>query len=69
MEGMKILWETTVQILDEYCKDSFMLRAIILLRSMITLFSSHYQASLRKSLVAQYALMELLMCPFLHLRR
>jgi hypothetical protein len=69
MEGMKILWETAVQILDEYCKDSFMLRAIILLRSMITLFSSHYQASLRKSLVAQYALMELLMCPFLHLRR
>jgi hypothetical protein len=29
MEDMKILWETGVQILDEYRKDSFTLRAII----------------------------------------
>jgi hypothetical protein len=29
MEDMKILWETGVQILDEYCKESFTLRAII----------------------------------------
>jgi hypothetical protein len=29
MEDMKILWETSVQMLDEYCKDSFTLRAII----------------------------------------
>jgi response regulator of citrate/malate metabolism len=30
MEDMKILWETGVQILDEYRKESFTLRAIIL---------------------------------------
>jgi hypothetical protein len=29
LEDMKILWETSVQILDEYHKDSFTLRAII----------------------------------------
>jgi hypothetical protein len=29
MEDMKILWETSVQMLDEYHKDSFILRAII----------------------------------------
>jgi len=29
MEDMKILWETGVQILDEYHKDYFTLRAII----------------------------------------
>jgi hypothetical protein len=29
MEDMKILWEIGVQMLDEYCKDSFTLRAII----------------------------------------
>jgi hypothetical protein len=29
MEDMKIFWETCVQILDEYRKESFMLRAII----------------------------------------
>ena len=29
MEDMKILWETCVQMLDEYRKDSFTLRAII----------------------------------------
>jgi hypothetical protein len=29
MEDMKILWETSVQMLDEYRKDSFTLRAII----------------------------------------
>jgi hypothetical protein len=29
MEDMKILWETCVQILDKYCKESFTLRAII----------------------------------------
>jgi hypothetical protein len=29
MEDMKILWETSVQILDEYRKESFTLRAII----------------------------------------
>jgi len=29
MEYMEILWETGVQILDEYLKDSFMLRANI----------------------------------------
>jgi hypothetical protein len=29
MEDMKILWETCVQMLDEYHKDSFTLRAII----------------------------------------
>jgi hypothetical protein len=29
MEDMKILWETGVQILDEYRKESFTLRAII----------------------------------------
>jgi hypothetical protein len=29
MEDMKILWETCVQILDEYHKESFTLRAII----------------------------------------
>jgi hypothetical protein len=29
MEDMKILWETGVQMLDEYRKDSFTLRAII----------------------------------------
>jgi hypothetical protein len=29
MEDMKILWETGVQILDEYSKDLFTLRAII----------------------------------------
>jgi hypothetical protein len=28
MEDMKILWETSVQMLDEYYKDSFMLREI-----------------------------------------
>jgi hypothetical protein len=28
MEDMKILWETGVQMLDEYYKDSFTLRAI-----------------------------------------
>jgi hypothetical protein len=69
MEDIKILWETSVQMLDEYRKDSFTLRAIILLRSTITLLSSHYQVSFRERSVAQYALMELLMCPFLHLRR
>jgi hypothetical protein len=29
MKDMKILWETCVQMLDEYRKDSFTLRAII----------------------------------------
>jgi hypothetical protein len=29
IEDMKILWEISVQILDEYLKESFMLRAII----------------------------------------
>jgi len=29
MQDMKILWETVVQMLDEYRKESFMLRAII----------------------------------------
>jgi len=29
MQDMKILWETCVQMLDEYCKKSFTLRAII----------------------------------------
>jgi hypothetical protein len=29
MKDMKILLETGVQMLDEYCKDSFTLRAII----------------------------------------
>jgi hypothetical protein len=29
MEDMKILWKTGVQILDEYRKESFTLRAII----------------------------------------
>jgi hypothetical protein len=29
IEDMKILWEMGVQMLDEYHKDSFMLRAII----------------------------------------
>jgi hypothetical protein len=69
MEDIKILWETSVQMLDEYRKDSFTLTTIILLRLTITLLSSHYQVSLRGRLVAQYALLELLMCPFLHLRR
>jgi hypothetical protein len=69
MEDMKILWETGVQMLDEYQKDSFTLRANFLLRSTITLLSSHYQASSRERLVAQYVLMKLLMCPLLHLRR
>jgi len=29
MQDMKILWETGVQMLDEYCKESFTRRAII----------------------------------------
>jgi hypothetical protein len=29
MEDMKLLWETGVQMLDEYRKDSFTLRTII----------------------------------------
>jgi hypothetical protein len=47
-----LMEETGVQMLDEYHKDSFMLREIVFVRSTITLFSSHYQASLREMLVA-----------------
>jgi hypothetical protein len=69
MEDMKILLETGVQMLDEYCKDSFMLKAIIFVTTTITLLCSLYQTSLRERLVEQYALMEQLTCSFLYLRR
>jgi hypothetical protein len=69
MQDMKILWETCVQMLGEYRKDSFTLREIISVMIKNYMLSSHYQASLMERLVVQYALMELLMCPFLHLRK
>jgi hypothetical protein len=61
--------ETSVPMLNEYHKDLFTLREIVFVRSMITLLSSHYQVSLRELFVAQYALMEMLTCSFLHQRR
>ena len=46
-----MLWIQGVQMLDEYHKDSFTLREIIFVKSMITLFSSHYTGNSRERLV------------------
>jgi hypothetical protein len=55
MQDMKILWEIGVQMLDEYHKESFTLRAIIFVTINDYPLSLHYQGSSRGSLVAWYA--------------
>ena len=51
MQDMQTLWEVGVDMIDAFRKETFTLRAIIIVTINDYLLSSHYQASSRERLV------------------
>jgi hypothetical protein len=69
MEDIKIMWETGVQMLDEYRKDSFTLRAIIFVTindyPALFILSGQFKGKVGCTVCID----ETATCPLLHLRR